>query len=284
MTNSIGAYTQLQNMLHEWQVTRQTVALVPTMGAIHAGHLQLVAEAKKNASKIVVSIFVNPTQFGPNEDFANYPRTLERDIQLLAQAGVDLVWSPSVIEMYPEGFATSIHVAGLSEALCGAFRPGHFDGVATVVAKLFMQIRPDIALFGEKDYQQLMLIKRLVKDLNMNIEVLGVPTLRERDGLALSSRNQYLDADERKIAPKLYAILQQTSNHIRSGADVKDMLGLAEKEIIAAGFTKIDYIELREEESLMPVVNFSEETARLLSAVWLGKTRLIDNVRVAIGK
>jgi pantoate--beta-alanine ligase len=284
MTNSIGAYTQLQNMLHEWQVTRQTVALVPTMGAIHAGHLQLVAEAKKNASKIVVSIFVNPTQFGPNEDFANYPRTLERDIQLLAQAGVDLVWSPSAIEMYPEGFATSIHVAGLSEALCGAFRPGHFDGVATVVAKLFMQIRPDIALFGEKDYQQLMLIKRLVKDLNMNIEVLGVPTLRERDGLALSSRNQYLDADERKIAPKLYAILQQTSNHIRSGADVKDMLGLAEKEIIAAGFTKIDYIELREEESLMPVVNFSEETARLLSAVWLGKTRLIDNVRVAIGK
>jgi pantoate--beta-alanine ligase len=284
MTNSIGAYTQLQNMLHEWQVTRQTVALVPTMGAIHAGHLQLVAEAKKNASKIVVSIFVNPAQFGPNEDFANYPRTLERDIQLLAQAGVDLVWSPSVIEMYPEGFATSIHVAGLREALCGAFRPGHFDGVATVVAKLFMQIRPDIALFGEKDYQQLMLIKRLVKDLNMNIEVLGVPTLRERDGLALSSRNQYLDADERKIAPKLYAILQQTSNHIRSGADVKDMLGLAEKEIIAAGFTKIDYIELREEESLMPVVNFSEETARLLSAVWLGKTRLIDNVRVAIGK
>jgi len=284
MTNSIGAYTQLQNMLHEWQVTRQTVALVPTMGAIHAGHLQLVAEAKKNASKIVVSIFVNPTQFGPNEDFANYPRTLERDIQLLAQAGVDLVWSPSAIEMYPEGFATSIHVAGLSEALCGAFRPGHFDGVATVVAKLFMQIRPDIALFGEKDYQQLMLIKRLVKDLNMNIEVLGVPTLRERDGLALSSRNQYLDADERKIAPKLYAILQQTSNHIRSGADVKDMLGLAEKEIIAAGFTKIDYIELREEESLMPVVNFSEETARLLTAVWLGKTRLIDNVRVAIGK
>ncbi|MFO0110791.1 MAG: pantoate--beta-alanine ligase [Alphaproteobacteria bacterium] len=284
MTNSIGAYTQLQNMLHEWQVTRQTVALVPTMGAIHAGHLQLVAEAKKNASKIVVSIFVNPTQFGPNEDFANYPRTLERDIQLLAQAGVDLVWSPSVIEMYPEGFATSIHVAGLREALCGAFRPGHFDGVATVVAKLFMQIRPDIALFGEKDYQQLMLIKRLVKDLNMNIEVLGVPTLRERDGLALSSRNQYLDADERKIAPKLYAILQQTSNHIRSGADVKDMLGLAEKEIIAAGFTKIDYIELRAEESLMPVVNFSEKTARLLSAVWLGKTRLIDNVRVAIGK
>ncbi|MFN7402139.1 MAG: pantoate--beta-alanine ligase [Alphaproteobacteria bacterium] len=284
MTNSIGAYTQLQNMLHEWQVTRQTVALVPTMGAIHAGHLQLVAEAKKNASKIVVSIFVNPTQFGPNEDFANYPRTLERDIQLLAQAGVDLVWSPSVGEMYPEGFATSIHVAGLREALCGAFRPGHFDGVATVVAKLFMQIRPDIALFGEKDYQQLMLIKRLVKDLNMNIEVLGVPTLRERDGLALSSRNQYLDADERKIAPKLYAILQQTSNHIRSGADVKDMLGLAEKEIIAAGFTKIDYIELREEESLMPVVNFSEETARLLTAVWLGKTRLIDNVRVAIGK
>ena len=284
MTDSIGAYAQLQNMLHEWQVTRQTVALVPTMGAIHAGHLQLVAHAKKHASKVVVSIFVNPTQFGPNEDFASYPRSLERDIQLLAEAGVDLVWSPSVSEMYPEGFATSLHIAGISESLCGAFRPGHFDGVATVVAKLFLQIRPDIALFGEKDYQQLCLIRRLVKDLNMNVEVLGVPTVRERDGLALSSRNQYLSEKERKIAPKLYAILQQTANHIRSGAEVKDMLGLAEKEIIAAGFTKIDYIELRAEESLMPIVNFSEETARLLTAVWLGKTRLIDNVRVAIGK
>ena len=284
MTDSIGAYAQLQNMLHEWQVTRQTVALVPTMGAIHAGHLQLVAHAKKHASKVVVSIFVNPTQFGPNEDFASYPRSLERDIQLLAEAGVDLVWSPSVSEMYPEGFATSLHIAGISEPLCGAFRPGHFDGVATVVAKLFLQIRPDIALFGEKDYQQLCLIRRLVKDLNMNVEVLGVPTVRERDGLALSSRNQYLSEKERKIAPKLYAILQQTANHIRSGAEVKDMLGLAEKEIIAAGFTKIDYIELRAEESLMPIVNFSEETARLLTAVWLGKTRLIDNVRVAIGK
>jgi pantoate--beta-alanine ligase len=284
MTDSIGAYTQLQNMLHEWQVTRQTVALVPTMGAIHAGHLQLVAEAKKHASKIVVSIFVNPTQFGPNEDFANYPRQLERDIQLLAEAGVDLVWSPSVGEMYPEGFATSIHVAGISEILCGAFRPTHFDGVATVVAKLFMQIRPDVALFGEKDYQQLCLIKRLVSDLNININVLGVPTLRERDGLALSSRNQYLGADERKIAPKLYAILQQTANHIRSGADVNDMLGLAKKEIIAAGFTKIDYIELREEEILAPMANFSFTAARLLAAVWLGKTRLIDNVRVTGGK
>jgi pantoate--beta-alanine ligase len=284
MTDSIGAYTQLQNMLHEWQVTRQTVALVPTMGAIHAGHLQLVAEAKKNASKIVVSIFVNPTQFGPNEDFASYPRTLERDIQLLAEAGVDLVWSPSVSEMYPEGFATSLHVTGISEPLCGAFRPGHFDGVATVVAKLFLQIRPDIALFGEKDYQQLCLIRRLVKDLNMNVEVLGVPTVRERDGLALSSRNQYLSEKERKIAPKLYAILQQTASHIRSGAEVKDMLGLANKEILAAGFSDIDYIELRAEDSLALYKSATKESLRLLVAAWLGKTRLIDNVRVAGGK
>jgi pantoate--beta-alanine ligase len=282
MTDSIGAYAQLQQMLHEWQVTRQTVAFIPTMGALHAGHLALVREAKHHASKIVASIFVNPTQFGPKEDFARYPRALEEDIRLLAGEGVDLVWAPSVEEMYPPGFATSIHIAGISDVLCGAQRPGHFDGVATVVAKLFLQIRPDVALFGEKDYQQLCLIKRLASDLNMDIKIVGVPTMRERDGLAMSSRNRYLAEEERKIAPKLHAILQQTATHIQNGGLVADMLGLAAKEILAAGFTRLDYLDLRAEDTLAPLAAYSKPTpARLLVAAWLGNTRLIDNVRLA---
>ena len=282
MTDSIGAYAQLQQMLHEWQVTRQTVALIPTMGALHAGHLALVREAKHHASKIVASIFVNPKQFGPKEDFARYPRTLEEDIRLLAGEGVDLVWAPSVEEMYPPGFATSIHIAGISDVLCGAQRPGHFDGVATVVTKLFLQIRPDVALFGEKDYQQLCLIKRLVSDLNMDIKIVGVPTMRERDGFAMSSRNRYLAEEERKIAPKLHAILQQTATHIQNGGLVADMLGLAAKEIHAVGFTRRDYLDLRAEETLAPLTTYSKAIpARLLVAVWLGNTRLIDNVRLA---
>jgi len=282
MTDSIGAYAQLQQMLHEWQVTRQTVALIPTMGALHAGHLHLVGEAKKHASKIVASIFVNPKQFGPQEDFSRYPRSLEQDIRLLAEAGVDLVWSPSVEEMYPAGFATSVHVAGLSDMLCGAHRPGHFDGVATVVTKLLQQMRPDVALFGEKDYQQLCVIKRFVSDLNINVSIVGVHTMRERDGLAMSSRNRYLSQEERKIAPKLYAILQQTATHIQHGGLVSDMLNFAAKETLAAGFTRLDYLELRAEETLAPLTAYSKATpARLLVAAWLGTTRLIDNVRIA---
>ncbi|MFZ4125424.1 MAG: pantoate--beta-alanine ligase [Rickettsiales bacterium] len=279
MPDQINAYAQLQTMLHAWRVKRQTVALVPTMGALHQGHLQLVREAKKHAQAVVVSIFVNPTQFGPKEDFAKYPRMLERDIELLAEEGIDLVWAPSVQEMYPEGFATLIHVSEVSEGLCGAVRPGHFNGVATVVMKLLNQIKPDVALFGEKDYQQLCVIRRLVTDLNVEIEIIGVPTVREKDGLAMSSRNQYLTAEERKIAPILHKTLLESAKAIAQGDAIKEVLEEAKQRLLVAGFHKVDYLELREEESLVPLAQYGVP-ARLLVAAHLGATRLIDNVRV----
>ncbi|MBN8543180.1 MAG: pantoate--beta-alanine ligase [Alphaproteobacteria bacterium] len=279
MPDQINAYTQLQTMLHSWRVKRQTVALVPTMGALHQGHLELVREAKKHAQAVVVSIFVNPTQFGPKEDFSKYPRMLEKDIALLAEEGIDLVWAPSVQEMYPEGFATLIHVSEVSEGLCGAIRPGHFNGVATVVMKLFNQIKPDVALFGEKDYQQLCVIRRLVTDLNVEIEIIGVPTVREKDGLAMSSRNQYLSAEERKIAPILHKTLVETAKAIAQGDAIDATLEEAKHQLHVAGFHKVDYLELREEETLVPLAQYGVP-ARLLLAAHLGTTRLIDNVRV----
>lgn len=279
MPDQINAYAQLQAMLHAWRVKRQTVALVPTMGALHQGHLQLVREAKNHAQAVVVSIFVNPTQFGPQEDFTKYPRMLERDIELLAQEGVDLVWAPTVEEMYPRDFSTIIHVAQVSEGLCDTTRPGHFDGVATVVMKLFNQIKPDVALFGEKDYQQLCVIRRMVADLNIEMEIIGVPTIREKDGLAMSSRNQYLSTEERKVAPILYKILQESAKAIAQGDGIKDVLEEAKQRLFIAGFEKLDYFELREEDTLLPLAHYGVP-ARLLVAVHLGNTRLIDNVSV----
>jgi pantoate--beta-alanine ligase len=279
MPDQINAYTQLQTMLHAWRVKRQTVALVPTMGALHQGHLQLVREAKKHAQAVIVSIFVNPTQFGPNEDFAKYPRVLDQDIALLGEEGVDLVWAPSVQEMYPEEFSTMVYVTEVSEGLCGEVRPGHFDGVATVVTKLFNQVKPDVALFGEKDYQQLCVIRRMVRDLNIDIDIIGVPTVREKDGLALSSRNQYLSASERKIAPALHKILQNSAQLIASGAAISQTLKNAKQNLLDTGFDKVDYMELREEDSLLPLKRYGVP-ARLLVAAHLGTTRLIDNVRV----
>lgn len=279
MPDQISAYTHLQEMLRVWRVKRQTIALVPTMGALHVGHLALVREAKKHAQAVVVSIFVNPTQFGPSEDFSKYPRQLQADIDLLGEEGVDLVWAPGIGEMYPEGFSTIIHVAGVSEGMDGEFRPGHFDGVATVVNKLFHQIRPDVAVFGEKDYQQLCVIHRMVRDLNMHIEIVGVPTVREKDGLALSSRNAYLTEAERKIAPTLQRVLKETGEAIAKGADIQDALNEGKQQLLVAGFKKVDYLELREEETLTPVTQFGVP-ARLLVAAHLGTTRLIDNVRV----
>lgn len=279
MPDQISAYTHLQQMLHAWRVKRQTIALVPTMGALHAGHLALVREAKEHAQAVVVSIFVNPTQFGENEDFSKYPRQLEADVEALADVGVDLVWAPSVGEMYPEGFSTIIHVADVSEGMDGEFRPGHFDGVATVVNKLFNQIKPDVAVFGEKDYQQLCVINRMVRDLNMDIEIVGVPTVREKDGLALSSRNAYLSEAERKIAPALQRILKETGEAIAKGENIEKALEDAKQQLIVAGFKKVDYLELREEETLKIVDRFGVP-ARLLVAAYLGTTRLIDNVRV----
>lgn len=266
-------------MLHAWRVKRQTVALVPTMGALHRGHLELVQQAKEHAQQVVVSIFVNPTQFGPSEDFTKYPRQLEQDIELLGEAGISLVWAPSVGEIYPEGFATMVHVVGVSEGLCGAHRPGHFDGVATIVNKLLHQIKPDVALFGEKDYQQLCVIRRMVRDLNMDMNIIGVPTVREKDGLALSSRNAYLDEKQRKIAPALHKTLKEAATAIEGGAAIDDTLEEAKHQLLVAGFTSVDYLELREEDSLTPVI-IHGVPARLLVAAYLGSTRLIDNVRV----
>jgi len=292
MTLEITSINSLRSTVVQWREGGDTVALVPTMGALHAGHMALVKAAKAEARRVVVSIFVNPTQFGPNEDFHRYPRPLENDLTLLREAGVDAAWLPSVSEMYPEGFSTSIKAGSASAGLDGDSRLGHFDGVATVVAKLLLQVAPDVALFGQKDYQQLCVITQLVADLNINARIIGVPTVREADGLALSSRNVYLSDEERAVAPKLHEVLvalaaelKQTKTVIPAQLvidrdDKVDMLiERAKSAILAAGFSRIDYLELRAEDTLAPLSTF-HPPARLLVAAQLGKTRLIDNIRV----
>ncbi|ODT90474.1 MAG: pantoate--beta-alanine ligase [Sphingobium sp. SCN 64-10] len=255
------------------------IALVPTMGALHAGHMALVADARARADHVVVSIFVNPLQFGQNEDFSVYPRREATDIAMLQAAGVSIVWTPQVSLMYPEGFASNLHVAGVSEGLDGVWRPGHFDGVATVVAKLFNQVRPDIACFGEKDYQQLAVIRRMVADLDLGIEIVGVPTQRDADGLALSSRNAYLDSDQRAQAIALPEALVMTGEAILSGGDVASALLRAEQHLLENGFQSVDYFALCDAESLTPLARL-DRPARLLVAARIGGTRLIDNIAV----
>ena len=264
-----------------WREKGETVALVPTLGALHEGHLSLVRMARQQADRVVASVFVNPRQFGPNEDFDAYPRGETADAALLAKAACDVMYAPDLQEMYPPGFSTSVSVAGISEILCGAARPGHFDGVATVVTKLFTQVQPDVAIFGEKDYQQLQLIRRLARDLDLRLEVLGAPTARAPDGLALSSRNAYLTRPERDIAPRLHKILIETALALAAGETVSVVEGRALAALPKAGFERIDYLEVRGAEDLArmgpgPV----DGPARVLAAVWLGKTRLIDNVAV----
>ena len=260
------------------------LALVPTMGALHEGHLTLVRQAKQLAAHVVVSIFVNPRQFGPNEDLATYPRQLEADAALLAAEGVDVLWAPTVEAVYPPGYATSVQVGGLDAVLCGAARPGHFDGVATVVAKLFNQVQPDIALFGEKDWQQLAIIRRMARDLDLTHPhadaILGVPTVREADGLAMSSRNKYLTADERAAAPAMNRAMRLAVKRIVAGELVAQALAELRESVLAAGFRKVDYADLRDAATLEELTAYDGRAARLLVAAHIGKARLIDNVAV----
>jgi pantoate--beta-alanine ligase len=255
------------------------VALVPTMGALHAGHMALVAEAKKRADKVVASIFVNPAQFGEGEDFGRYPRREAEDVEMLEGAGCDLLWAPSVEDMYPHGFATSVSVGGVTDLWEGEARPGHFDGVATVVAKLLLAVRPDVALFGEKDFQQLAVIRRMVADLGLGVEIVSVSTVREPDGLALSSRNIYLSAEERQQALGLPQALEAARNAIRAGAPVAETLHEARANLRNAGFSRIDYFALVDATSLQPLDEPNGDM-RLIAAAVIGTTRLIDNLAV----
>ena len=255
------------------------VALVPTMGALHAGHMALIAEARRRADRVVATIFVNPLQFGADEDLDRYPRQEAADAQMLAAAGCDLLWSPEASDIYPEGFATTVSVRGLSERWEGEARPGHFEGVATVVARLLLAVNPDVALFGEKDFQQLAVIRRMVSDLGLGIEIIGVPTVRDGDGLALSSRNAYLSADDRKNAVALPQALAAARDAIVAGEPVDGALAEAKESIRSGGFSSIDYFALVDAGSLEPL-NEPRGAMRLIAAATIGGTRLIDNIAV----
>jgi len=254
-----------------------TIALVPTLGALHAGHLTLVEEAKRRADAVVATIFVNPTQFNDPADLARYPRTEAEDALKLVGAGCDLLWMPSVDDIYPNGFATTVHVSGVSERWEGAARPGHFDGVATVVAKLLLSVRPDVAMFGEKDFQQLAVIRRMVADLALGVEIVGVPTVREAEGLALSSRNAYLSSAERKAATALPRALETARDSILKGFPVANALEESRNLLRNAGFSRIDYLALVDAQTLEPL-EIPQREARLIAAALIGTTRLIDNI------
>lgn len=275
----VRSVAELRRVVALWRHAGDVVALVPTMGALHRGHLTLLGHAKELADRVVTSIFVNPTQFGPNEDFSRYPRDEASDAAQLASEHCDLLYAPGVSEMYPKGFSTTVSAGPLAEPLCGRFRPGHFAGVATVVTKLLLQARPDIACFGEKDFQQLQIIRRVARDLDIAVRIEGVPTVREEDGLALSSRNAYLTPDERRIAPSLHRTLDAVVSRVVAGTTPTEAASWGTAELVRVGFTKVDYFEVCDVETLAPLAA-RDRAGRALAAAWLGKTRLIDNLAV----
>jgi pantoate--beta-alanine ligase len=278
----IGSVSGLRAQVAQWRAAGERVALVPTMGALHDGHVSLTHLARESAGRVVVSIFVNPSQFAPGEDFAAYPRTLEADSARLGEAGVDAIFHPGPKDMYPPGFATTISVAGPAVAgLEDRFRPTHFAGVATVVAKLLIQAAPDVVVFGDKDFQQLAVIRRLVRDLDLPVAIIGGPTIREADGLAMSSRNAYLRPDERAVAPMLNRVMREVAGALRAGRALEQALEAGRAMLVQAGFV-VDYLELRDDDSLAPVAGSPAGNLRLLAAARIGKTRLIDNLAVTL--
>lgn len=275
----IRTVADLRRVVTGWRQENLTVGVVPTMGALHEGHLSLVRAALEKTDRVIVTLFVNPKQFNSAADLAAYPRTEHEDAARLAPLGAHILYAPDGGEIYPEGFATTVSVSGVSEGLCGKHRPGHFDGVATIVTKLFLQTGADFAFFGEKDFQQLHVVRRLARDLDIPIDVIACPTVREDDGLAMSSRNVRLSAAERQAAPKLAEILFAAAEQLSVGDRVEDVLAGASEAIRAAGYSSVEYLELRAEDDLSPL-NDADRPARLLAAAWLGDTRLIDNVNV----
>lgn len=277
---TVRSVTALRERVNAWRSEGRTVALVPTMGALHDGHLSLIRLALEHADRVCVSLFVNPTQFGPNEDFDRYPRDEAADAAKLAAAGADLLFAPAMDAVYPPGHLTRVHVPVLGDSLEGEFRPGFFTGVATVVTKLLLMALPDVAVFGAKDYQQLQVIRRLASDLDIPVRILAGETEREADGLALSSRNAYLDPSERRIAPALNATLMDVARAVAAGADPAETEADGARRLMASGFGKIDYVAVRDGETLAAWAG-PPQPGRVLAAAWLGRTRLIDNVPVA---
>ena len=273
---TVRTVSDLRAVISGWRLGGQRIGFVPTMGVLHEGHLSLVDIALANADRIVASIFVNPTQFGPNEDFEKYPRTEAEDAAMLAARNCDLLWAPSAADMYPDGFATEVRVRGLTDVLCGADRPGHFNGVTTVVSKLFNQVQPDIAVFGEKDFQQLQVVRRMAADLNLKVRVLSGPTVREADGLAMSSRNRRLTAEQRAVAARLNVVLRAAAEALAGGAAEDEVLMEGTDALVRAGFDRVDYLETRMEADLAPLESHSGP-ARVLAAARLDDVRLIDN-------
>lgn len=284
MTSSLVPYVstvaELRKIVAGWRKAGEGVSLIPTMGALHEGHLELVRQGKKRVKRAVTSIFVNPAQFAPTEDFDKYPRTFEDDLAKLKAVDCDLVWAPHKSEMYPEGFATRIAPAGAAEGLESDFRPHFFGGVTTVCCKLFTQTLPDYAMFGEKDYQQLAVVKQMVRDLNLPLEIVGVETVREADGLAMSSRNRYLSAEQRARAVTIHHVIQAVAAAAQRGVGLDAALVDGRKALTGAGFRQIDYIEVRDAETLKTWDRASGRAGRVLAAAWLGETRLIDNIAV----